>query len=179
MLLYCLVSETRTFIAYQDVFYHWNYVDFGIAFWIHNIRCWFLLYSLLLIGSSFARPWMFLWLSGSGGSWVSQHYVWTLHLFSRTYDCGNLTVPATLWLDRNCCGHHLLPVGSDLHCLAFAALGVVGPGSPPLGRVMLALVQLGKSIFVPSSDSFRSREIKEWSSLRWLERILWAFLTFM
>ena len=87
--------------------------------------------------------------------------MWTLHLFSRTYDYVNLTVPATLWVDRNFCGHHLLLVVSDLHCLAFAALGVVGPGSPPLGILMLALVQLGKSIFVPSSDSFRSREIKE------------------
>ena len=84
-----------------------------------------------------------------------------LYIFSHTYDYVNLTVPATLWVDRNFCGHHLLPVGSDLHCLAFAASGVVGPGSPPLGIVMLALVQLGKSIFVPSSDSFRLRDIME------------------
>ena len=73
--------------------------------------------------------------------------MWTLHLLSHTYDTGDLTVPATLWVDRNSCGQHLLPVGSDLHCLAFAALGVVGPGSALPGIVMLALIQLVKSMF--------------------------------
>ena len=28
--------------------YHWNYVDFGIVFWIHYIWCWFLLSSLVV-----------------------------------------------------------------------------------------------------------------------------------
>ena len=61
---------------------------------------------------------------------------------------------------------------AGLYSTASAAPGVVGPALL-LRMIILALVQIGKRVFASSSDSFRFRENKKYSTLKMVGKSPW------